>query len=184
MPLATRRPGPAIHATLAVVPASVDSEIEVVAQGSEAGPSSLHEKTLPMPGKAVHAAGTTTPASMLSAVAKLSAANVLTHATDDKERRLERKKSNLYGFHEYDEHSKGSAGREISISRRSKERSEASEASSARTTSSESSAGVRRIPAASTLPAVSFANRLRARSRRSRGSTGTTSSGKVEEVRV
>ena len=57
MPLATRMPGPAIPQTQeAAVRASVDSEIEVVAQGSEAGPSSLHEKTLPRPGEAVHAA--------------------------------------------------------------------------------------------------------------------------------
>ena len=157
MPLATRMPGPAIQAAhsaaQAVVPAGVDSEIEVVAEASEAGPSSLHEKTLPKPGEAVHAAGAQTPASMLSAVAKLGATSVLTQTADDRQTKLERKKSTLYGFHAHTEHTKGRAGRVSFAGRRSSAGAALQEAASSHNCSAAPS-GIGRMPAAPALPAA------------------------------
>ena len=189
MPSAPRMPGPATHLSrgaAAATRASDDSEIEAVAHAPEAGPSSLHEKTLPRPGAAVHAADTQVPASMLSAVAKLNASSVLAHAAGDREFKLKRKASSLYGFHEHTEHTRERAGRvSFAASRRSKAHFEESETAPPRNRPVEPSApapGIRRMPTALALPAVSFAQRLLARRSQSRATT--RGSAESDEVRV
>lgn len=181
MPFATRMPGPALQRTQAAA-ARADAGSEIT-PASEAGSSSLHEKTLPKPGEAVHAAGAQTPASMLSAVAKLGATSVLTQTADDRQTKLERKKSTLYGFHAHTEHTKGRAGRVSFAGRRSSAGAALQEAALSHNCSAAPS-GIGRMPAAPALPAVSFAKRLLVRTRRSQGATGRSTFGDGDAVTV